>query len=95
VGPRSPLGRRRDVIEYQVRQTTRGADIDIRAQGPVDVNPLRDEILADLERVGVVEPVITITLVERLERQATGKLKRFVPLATAATGREHGQAVGL
>jgi phenylacetate-CoA ligase len=92
---RSPLGRQRNVIEYQVRQTARGAEIAIRSQGPVDVNPLRDEIRAGLKRVGVAEPVITITLVERLERQATGKLKRFVPLATASTGRQRGQAVGL
>ena len=78
---RSRLGHERNVIEYQVRQTTSGADIDVRAIGPVDTTALANALEADLTGLGLLEPRITARVVESLDRQQTGKLKRFVPLA--------------
>jgi len=80
---RSALGRRRKVIEYQVRQTPRGADIAIRTTDDVEFEQLRQELLEDLIRVGLSEPQITINAVDEIERSGTaGKLRRFLPLAT-------------
>ena len=81
---RSRLGRDRAIVEYQVRQTERGAEVSIRCVHEVDTARLRDDIRDDLTRLGLREPEITIVRAERLDRQATGKLKRFVPLATGA-----------
>jgi phenylacetate-CoA ligase len=78
---RSRLGRERGIVEYQVHQTTRGAFIAIRCCDEVDTIRLQHDIAADLSRLGLTGPEITVTQVENLERQSTGKLKRFVPLA--------------
>jgi phenylacetate-CoA ligase len=78
---RSHIARRKAILEYQVRQTARGAAIAIRAEGPLDTESLARDITAGLARVGVREPDVAIHVVPRLERQLTGKLKRFVPIA--------------
>jgi phenylacetate-CoA ligase len=80
---RSPLGLCRHVIEYQVRQTARGADIAVRCQGPVDLVGLQVEITSKLTAIGLTAPEVTVTAVEHLERQDTGKLKRFIPLRSS------------
>ncbi len=77
---RSPLSRRREIVEYQVRQTGRGAEIDIRSLGPVATEELASEISRQLEGAGLERPVVTIRRVESIERLGIGKLKRFVPL---------------
>ena len=77
---RSPLGRERDIVEYQVRQTTRGADILIRCQGRVDTACLGNKIRDAMAGAGLADAEVSLTPVERLERQATGKFRRFVPL---------------
>lgn len=82
---RSPLGRQPNVVEYQVRQTPVGAAVALRCAGPVDLDALRDDIAGGLERLGVRAPEIVITTVDGLDRQSTGKLRRFVPLAAAAS----------
>jgi hypothetical protein len=68
------------VVEYQVRQTAAGADIVVVADGPVDTGRMGLQISAALSRLGLIDPVINISLVAALERTATGKLRRFVPL---------------
>ena len=78
---RSRLGRDRSIVEYRVRQIERGAAIAIRSLGEVDTACLSREIADDLARLGLRQPEVTIDRVDHLERQATGKLKRFVPLA--------------
>jgi phenylacetate-CoA ligase len=78
---RSRLGRNRDIVEYQVRQTTNGADITIRCLGDVGIPGLQADLARDLTKIGLVNPDINLHKVDRLERQSTGKLKRFVPLA--------------
>ena len=81
---RSPLGLCRDVIEYQVRQTTRGADISVRCQGGAALMGLADQIRSKLITAGLDDPEVTITVLDQLPRQDTGKLKRFIPLAPVA-----------
>lgn len=77
---RSALGGQPRVVEYQVRQTAAGADIVVVADGPVDTGRMGLQISAALSRLGLIDPVINISLVAALERTATGKLRRFVPL---------------
>jgi len=71
-----------EVTEYQVRQTARGAVIVAQAGDMLDLVPVRDKISAALARLGLADPEVTITGVERIECLAgTGKLKRFVAQA--------------
>jgi len=86
---RSALGRQRNIVEYQVHQTERGADIAIHCVGAVDTAELQREIAAGLSASGLEQPSVSIRQVKRLERLATGKLKRFVPLpAGGPAGRQ-------
>ena len=68
------------LVEYQVRQTQRGADIAIVTAGPTDEAALAGPVAAALRRVGLAQPVVTTEVVVRIERQRSGKLRRFVPL---------------
>jgi phenylacetate-coenzyme A ligase PaaK-like adenylate-forming protein len=78
---RSVLGLHAGVVEYQVRQTPRGARIAVSCGAPVDLERLRYEIAEALGGIGLPRPVITVTTAERLERDTgAAKLKRFVPL---------------
>lgn len=78
---RSVLSRQRNVVEYQVRQTSSGAEVAIRCIGTVDCVEVANEITRDLKTLGLDSPEITVVPVERLERIASsGKLKRFIPL---------------
>jgi phenylacetate-coenzyme A ligase PaaK-like adenylate-forming protein len=77
---RSPLGRERNVIEYQVRQTQNGAQIDLRAGGQVDLESLRLAIQRELQKLGLKEAEVSLRVVDGFERLGTGKLKRFFPL---------------
>lgn len=77
---RSPLGRRRNIVEYQVVQTQAGADVAIRTQGDIDLTDLQRTIESELARLGLPKPEVTIRQVESLDRQGTGKLRRFVPM---------------
>ena len=79
---RSALGRRRQMLEYQVRQTPAGADIAVRTSAKLDTDALSRELVTALTALGVARPEVNITEVENLERSAsTGKLRRFIPLA--------------
>ena len=77
---RSPLSRDREIIEYQVRQTPRGADVMIRASGDVDEDALRTQIASHVERAGLSNPEITLRTVPSIGRTSAGKLRRFVPI---------------
>ncbi len=80
---RSPLGRERNILEYQVRQTNRGATIAIRVQGQVETEALRRRLELELASLGLRNPAVTIEVVSQFDRQQTGKLKRFFPLPGA------------
>jgi len=84
---RSPLSRRRSIVEYQVRQTARGATITVVCDGPADLPGLEAELVTQLTELGVPTPQVSVTPAASIERQATGKLRRFVSLPAAAATR--------
>jgi len=76
---RHVLGTDRRIVEYQVVQTEDGADVLVVATA--DVQSLAPALVAAMQRHGVAQPSIRMRTVETLGRnQASGKLKRFVPL---------------
>jgi phenylacetate-CoA ligase len=78
---RSALGRRRQILEYQVRQTPTGADIAIRTSARLDTDALSRELADALAEHGVARPHVRVTEVDEIERtEPTGKLRRFIPL---------------
>jgi phenylacetate-CoA ligase len=77
---RSILGREPAISEYQVQQTQAGAEIVVCANGAVDLDSLDRKLQEALARPGLPEPTVTVTVVERIPRLATGKLKRFLAL---------------
>jgi phenylacetate-CoA ligase len=85
---RSALGSHAGVVEYQVRQTTQGADIAVRCSAPVDLEDISTEITQALASLGLSRPVVEVTAVQRLERDpGPAKLRRFVPLAREIQAR--------
>jgi phenylacetate-coenzyme A ligase PaaK-like adenylate-forming protein len=93
---RSALSRHAGVVEYQVRQTARGASIAVSCGGPVDLQRLGAEVADALARLGVTRPAVHVSAVERLERDpGPAKLRRFVPLADRVHDRPpHGSGDG-
>jgi phenylacetate-coenzyme A ligase PaaK-like adenylate-forming protein len=78
---RSVLGRERSIVEYQVCQTARGADILVRCHGRIDTARIGETIRGALVDLGLGGAEVSVTSVDTLSRQTTGKLRRFVPLA--------------
>lgn len=77
---RSPLGRQPNIADYQVRQTSHGVDVLLRTVGDLDLDLVQADIATGLVNVGLSAPQVVLTLVDHLDRQGTGKLKRFLPL---------------
>jgi phenylacetate-CoA ligase len=78
---RSAIGRRRNVLQYQVRQTPTGADITLRAPTPIDTNALARELVAALAALGLQTPDVQVSILETIPRPGNaGKLRAFVPL---------------
>jgi phenylacetate-CoA ligase len=76
---RHVLGTDPHVSEYQVTQTTRGADI--LTVGRPDIDNLATSVAAALQRCGLPNPSVKIRPVDRIPRnRASGKLKRFIAL---------------
>jgi len=88
---RSVLGRRRQVLEYQVRQTSVGADVSVVTSATLDLEALRHELVEALAALGIRDPQVTFAVVGELERPASGKLRRFVPLVAAGAYRRRVQ----
>jgi phenylacetate-coenzyme A ligase PaaK-like adenylate-forming protein len=80
----APLDRHRHVVEYQVIQTERGVRVRFCANGPVDSSEVSASIETALRGCGLALPEVSLEQVPELSRQASGKLKRFVPLATSS-----------
>jgi phenylacetate-CoA ligase len=76
---------RRDpgIVEYQVRQAPAGAEV-LVIGAPADPAATGRAIAAELARLGVPDPTVEVHLVDHLERQPTGKVRRFLPLEPAA-----------
>ena len=68
------------LVEYQVRQTMRGADVAIVTAGPTDEDALAGKVAAALRRAGLAHAVVTTHVVAGIDREGSGKLKRFAPL---------------
>ena len=79
---RSTLSQQPAVLEYEVRQTRRGATMSIVATAPIDREAIRAKIADALAALGLADPQVVIETVPELPRQASGKLKRFVPLSS-------------
>jgi phenylacetate-coenzyme A ligase PaaK-like adenylate-forming protein len=78
---RAVLVRMPEVLDYQVRQTAGGVDLDVLADDQVDVGDLRDRVAEALAGAGLPGPVVAVRAVAELSRHPqTGKLARFVPL---------------
>jgi phenylacetate-CoA ligase len=76
---RAVLVRTPEVLDYQVRQTAGGVDLDVLADDRVDVGDLRDRVAAALAEAGLPRPVVAVRAVAELPRHPeTGKLARFV-----------------
>jgi fructose-specific component phosphotransferase system IIB-like protein len=79
---RSVLTQLVDVAEYQVVQTTGGAEVAIVAGEAVDPRAAAKRLEDELEAAGLAGAVVRVSRVDRLERHPeSGKLKRFVPLS--------------
>lgn len=80
---RHVLGTDPRIVEYQVVQTEGGAEVSVVTTD--DVQSLVPALVSAMQRHGVAHPSIRIRAVETLDRhQASGKLKRFVPLPRSA-----------
>lgn len=79
---RSVLGNEH-ILEYQVRQTRRGADVTVVGHSRIDVQAIQSALEHRLSELGVIEPHVTVNQAEAIERQSTGKLKRFIPNGAA------------
>ncbi|HEV3482004.1 MAG TPA: hypothetical protein VGR97_06700 [Candidatus Acidoferrales bacterium] len=77
---RSALAGERNIVEYKVTQTARGATIAVVCNSEIDEGQLRARIVTSLTDLGLRGPEVGIVRVDRLERLGSGKLKRFVPL---------------
>lgn len=77
---RGPLARRPEIVQYQVRQTPDGATVAVRAAGAADTAALAAELTGALREIGLPDPHVDVEAVYGIERQASGKLRRFVPL---------------
>ncbi len=74
-----------ETLDYQVRQTPRGIDVDALAVVSVDRDRLASQLVAALAEAGLHDPVVTLRIVDHLERLPdTGKIRRFVPLPALA-----------
>ena len=80
---RHVLGTDPRIVEYQVVQTEGGANVLVVATA--EMQSLVPALVSAMQRHGVAHPSIQMRTVETLDRhQATGKLKRFVPLPRSA-----------
>jgi phenylacetate-coenzyme A ligase PaaK-like adenylate-forming protein len=55
------------IVEYQVRQTPRGADILVVQRGEADLERLARETEVALARIGVSAPAVTLRSVDRID----------------------------
>jgi phenylacetate-CoA ligase len=77
---RSVLGQTGAILAYQVRQTAHGADISVVTDGHVDTALIGLAVEQALAGAGLGHPEASVTIEPALDRLASGKLKRFVPL---------------
>jgi phenylacetate-coenzyme A ligase PaaK-like adenylate-forming protein len=71
------------VLEYQVRATPNGVDVDVRPshRRDVDLHSLSSDLQRALVDAGLSRPEVDVNEVAAVGRTGMGKLRRFVPLA--------------
>ena len=68
-------------LEYQVRQTERGIDVAIIAEGELNPTALTVALAQSLNAAGLPEPQVHVHEVTDIARHPeTGKARRFIPL---------------
>lgn len=77
------IGHEPAVLEYQVRQTSRGAHFLLKSSGPFDDVRLAADLACALENQGLSDPEVTLECVPVIARTGLGKAKRFVALSGA------------
>ena len=78
---RSVMVRSPEVLDYQVRQTPRGMDVDALAAVATSSDRLAKHLVEALAAAGLRNPAVSVRIVDHLERiPDTGKLRRFLPL---------------
>jgi phenylacetate-CoA ligase len=82
---RSVLSNHPDVVDYQVRQTKDGAEVDVVEARPFDRGALETALAAGLARVGLPRPRVSVASVRWLARNVSGKLVRYVRLTAPPT----------
>jgi phenylacetate-coenzyme A ligase PaaK-like adenylate-forming protein len=76
---RSVLVKTAAVGDYQVRQTAGGIEVCAQADGALDLDRLRHELVSSLAAAGLRDPEVVVRAVPALERHGdTGKLRRFI-----------------
>jgi len=68
------------VVEIQVVQTPRGADISVATNAECNTEGLRRGLADLMSSAGLVDPQVTIRRVDALDRLWSGKLRQFQPL---------------
>jgi hypothetical protein len=82
---RAVLLKHPEVADYQVRQTPRGIDVAVLAQGSVDCDALRRGLVDALAGAGLANADVAVQAVDALPlHPETGKARRFVPLPRRA-----------
>jgi phenylacetate-CoA ligase len=78
------LRERAEVLEFQVRQTPHGVDVDVLLDAMIDLDRLRSDLAAAIERSGLRHPDVRVRQVESIPRnERTGKVASFVALRSA------------
>jgi phenylacetate-coenzyme A ligase PaaK-like adenylate-forming protein len=77
---RAVLAREVGVVDYQVRQTPTGAEV-LAVGVPSDRDLVGRALAGELSRHGLASPSVQVRVVDGIERQSTGKMRRFVPMA--------------
>jgi phenylacetate-coenzyme A ligase PaaK-like adenylate-forming protein len=78
---RSVLVKSPQILDYRVRQTLRGIEVEALAALPLDSDRVAKRLVHALGEAGLTDPVVSMRSVDHLERiPDTGKIKRFVPL---------------
>jgi phenylacetate-CoA ligase len=75
------------VVDYQVRQTPRGVEVDAVTAGTPNVDRLTGLLAYALAEAGLSDPDVTVRIVDSLGRHhETGKVRRFVPVDAPSEG---------
>jgi phenylacetate-CoA ligase len=78
---RTVMVRTANAVEYQVRQTSRGVDVAVVADGPIERADLESSLERSLRTAGLPDPRAQVREVAEIGRHPqSGKTRRFIPL---------------